>query len=148
MECIVVLSNLLPVKRYNFYLRKIVLQEMRGKSFLRVNWFEMSDLFSSLLIFTIIKTILSTFIFLQYISLSNVNLFSRLLFLWYVLRIVEIRVVWRRGSCLIFLKSQKVTNWKKSTVHKNAKMNTFTACFSKIAGFFPTLTKVGGDVIM
>ena len=33
------------------------------KSFLRENWFEMSDLFSSLLIhvFTIIKTILSTF---------------------------------------------------------------------------------------
>jgi hypothetical protein len=28
--------------------------------FLRENWFEMSDLFSSLLIFTIIKTILST----------------------------------------------------------------------------------------
>jgi hypothetical protein len=31
------------------------------KSFLRENWFEMSGLFSSLLIFTIIKTILSTF---------------------------------------------------------------------------------------
>jgi hypothetical protein len=31
------------------------------KSFLRENCFEMSDLFSSLLIFTIIKTILSTF---------------------------------------------------------------------------------------
>ena len=30
------------------------------KSFLRENRFEMSDLFSSLLIFTIIKTILST----------------------------------------------------------------------------------------
>jgi hypothetical protein len=28
-----------------------------------LNWFEMSDLFSSLLIFTIIKTILSTFFF-------------------------------------------------------------------------------------
>jgi hypothetical protein len=33
------------------------------KSFLRENLFEMSDLFSSLLIFTIIKTILSTFFF-------------------------------------------------------------------------------------
>jgi uncharacterized membrane protein YhdT len=33
------------------------------KSFLRENWFEMSDLFSSLLIFTIIKTILSTFFY-------------------------------------------------------------------------------------
>ena len=33
------------------------------KSFLRENWFEMSDLLSSLLIFTIIKTILSTFFF-------------------------------------------------------------------------------------
>jgi hypothetical protein len=32
-----------------------------GESFLRENWFEMSDLFSSLLIFTIIKTILSIF---------------------------------------------------------------------------------------
>jgi uncharacterized membrane protein YhdT len=32
-------------------------------SFLRENWFEMSDLFSSLLIFTIIKTILSTFFY-------------------------------------------------------------------------------------
>jgi hypothetical protein len=32
------------------------------KSFLRENTFEMSDLFSSLLIFTIIKTILSTFL--------------------------------------------------------------------------------------
>jgi hypothetical protein len=32
------------------------------------------------------------------ISLSNVNFFFRLLFLWHVLRIVEIRVVWRRGS--------------------------------------------------
>ena len=47
---------------FNFYLRKIVLQEMGGgKSFLRENLFEMSDLFSSLLIFTIIKTMLSTF---------------------------------------------------------------------------------------
>jgi hypothetical protein len=34
-----------------------------GGSFLRENSFEMSDLFSSLLIFTIIKTILSTFFF-------------------------------------------------------------------------------------
>jgi hypothetical protein len=33
------------------------------KSFLRENWFEMSDLFSSLLIFTTIKTILSTFFY-------------------------------------------------------------------------------------
>ena len=33
------------------------------KSFLRENLFEMSDLFSSLLIFTIIKTILSTFFY-------------------------------------------------------------------------------------
>ena len=33
------------------------------KSFLRENWFEMSDLFSSLLIFAIIKTILSTFFY-------------------------------------------------------------------------------------
>jgi hypothetical protein len=32
-----------------------------GEKNLRENWFEMSDLFSSLLIFTIIKTILSTF---------------------------------------------------------------------------------------
>ena len=48
---------------FNFYLRKIILQEVGGKSFLRENWFEMSDLFSSLLIFTIIKTILSTFFF-------------------------------------------------------------------------------------
>ena len=32
-----------------------------GESFIRENWFKMSDLFSSLLIFTIIKTILSTF---------------------------------------------------------------------------------------
>ena len=37
-------------------------------------------------------------IFLQYISLSNINFVSRLLFLWHVLRIVEIRVVWCRGS--------------------------------------------------
>ena len=36
------------------------------KSFLRENLFKMSDFFSSLLIFTIIKTILSTF-FLSYI---------------------------------------------------------------------------------
>ena len=43
----------------NFYLRKIVLQVGGGGSFLRENWFEMSDLFSPLLIFTIIKTILS-----------------------------------------------------------------------------------------
>ena len=28
----------------------------------------------------------------------NVKFYSRLLFLWHVLRIVEIRVVWRRGS--------------------------------------------------
>ena len=48
---------------FNFYLRKIVLQEMRGKSFLRENWFEMSDLFSSLLIFTIIKTIFKYILF-------------------------------------------------------------------------------------
>jgi hypothetical protein len=48
---------------FYFYLRKIVLQEVGGKSFLRENWFEMSDLFSSLLIFTIIKTILSTFFY-------------------------------------------------------------------------------------
>ena len=48
---------------FNFYLRKIVLQEVWGGSFLRENWFEMSDLFSSLLIFTIIKTILSTFFY-------------------------------------------------------------------------------------
>jgi hypothetical protein len=34
-----------------------------GELFLRENWFEMSDLFSSLLIFTIIKTILSSFFF-------------------------------------------------------------------------------------
>ena len=33
-----------------------------------------------------------------YISLSNVNFFSCLLFLWHVLHIVEIQVVWRRGS--------------------------------------------------
>ena len=33
------------------------------KSFLRENWFEMSDLLSSLLIFTVIKTILSTFFY-------------------------------------------------------------------------------------
>jgi hypothetical protein len=32
------------------------------KSFLRKNWFEISDLFSTLLIFTIIKTNLSTFV--------------------------------------------------------------------------------------
>ena len=40
-------------------LHKIVLQEVWwwGESFLRENWFEMNDLFSSLLIFTIIKTI-------------------------------------------------------------------------------------------
>jgi hypothetical protein len=49
---------------FNFYLRKIVLQEVGKKSFLRENWFEMSDLFSSLLIFTIIETILSTFFLL------------------------------------------------------------------------------------
>jgi hypothetical protein len=52
---------------FNFYLRKIVLKEVwggvGGRSFLRENWFEMSDLFSSLLIFTIIKTILSTFFY-------------------------------------------------------------------------------------
>jgi hypothetical protein len=36
---------------------------MGEKSFLRENWFEISDLFSSLLIFTIIETILSTFFF-------------------------------------------------------------------------------------
>ena len=36
---------------FNFYLRKIVLQEVWGESFL----IEMSDLFSSLLIFIIIK---------------------------------------------------------------------------------------------
>ena len=49
---------------FNFYLRKIVLQEVGGKSFIRENRFEMSGLFSSLLIFTIIKTILSTFFLL------------------------------------------------------------------------------------
>ena len=27
-------------------------------------------------------------------------------------------------------------------------MNIFTACFSKIAGVFPTFTKAGSDVIM
>ena len=43
---------------FNVYLRKIVLQEV-GESFLRENWFEMSGLFSSLLIFTISKTILT-----------------------------------------------------------------------------------------
>ena len=42
---------------FNFYLRKIVLQEVWGESFL----IKMSDLFSSLFIFTMIKTILSTF---------------------------------------------------------------------------------------
>jgi hypothetical protein len=41
-----------------FYNKKV---KNDHKSFLRENWFEMSDLFSSLLIFTIIKTILSTF---------------------------------------------------------------------------------------
>jgi glucan phosphoethanolaminetransferase (alkaline phosphatase superfamily) len=51
-----------------FYLRKIVLQEMRRTSFLRENWFEMSDLFSSLLIFLFALAekspfILSLFIF-------------------------------------------------------------------------------------
>jgi hypothetical protein len=35
------------------------------------NWFEMSDLFSSLLIFTIIKTILSTFFFTVYKFYKN-----------------------------------------------------------------------------
>jgi hypothetical protein len=50
-------------KLFNIYLCKIVHQEMGGKSFLRENCFEMTDLFSSLLIFTIIKTILSTFFF-------------------------------------------------------------------------------------
>jgi hypothetical protein len=37
--------------------------DIYGETFLREDWFEMSDLFSSLLIFTIIKTILSTFFF-------------------------------------------------------------------------------------
>jgi hypothetical protein len=42
------------------------------KSFLRENWFEISDLFSSLLIFTIIKTILSTFFILcQWLATSD-----------------------------------------------------------------------------
>jgi hypothetical protein len=54
-------------KHYYFLFAKedrcLVLQEVEGESFLRENWFEMSDLFSSLLIFTIIKTILSTFYF-------------------------------------------------------------------------------------
>jgi hypothetical protein len=58
---------------FNFYLRKIVLQEVVGVggSFLRENWFEMTDLFSSLLIFTIIKTILSTF-FLLFLNFTKI----------------------------------------------------------------------------
>ena len=44
---------------------------MGEKSFLRENWFEMSDLFSSYLIFTIIKTILSTF-FLVFLNFTKV----------------------------------------------------------------------------
>jgi hypothetical protein len=43
---------------------------MGEKSFLRENWFEISDLFSSLLIFTIIKTILSTFFFTKSYKMS------------------------------------------------------------------------------
>ena len=42
---------------FNVYLHKIALQEGGRELCLRENWFEMSDLFSSLLIFTIIKTI-------------------------------------------------------------------------------------------
>ena len=42
-----------------------------GKSFLRENWFEMSDLFSSLLIFTIIKTILSKH-FLLFLNFTKI----------------------------------------------------------------------------
>jgi hypothetical protein len=37
----------------------------------RENWFEMSDLFSSLLIFTTIKTILSTF-FLLFLNFTKI----------------------------------------------------------------------------
>ena len=56
---------------YNFFfLLKLALLHFFGilhgflwDRHLRENWFEMSDLFSSLLIFTIIKTILSTFFF-------------------------------------------------------------------------------------
>ena len=40
-----------------------------GESFLREIWFEMSDLFSYLLIFTIIKTILRTFVLLCLVNL-------------------------------------------------------------------------------
>ena len=42
-----------------------------GKLFLRENWFEMSDLFSSLLIFTIIKTILSKH-FLLFLNFTKI----------------------------------------------------------------------------
>ena len=43
------------------YFAEVKIKKLKTiKSFLRENWFEMSDLFSSLLIFTIIKTILST----------------------------------------------------------------------------------------
>ena len=59
------------VNFFYFYLHKIVLQEVGRKSFLRENWFEMSDLFSSLLIFTIIKTILSTF-FLLFLNFTKI----------------------------------------------------------------------------
>ena len=56
---------------FNFCLRKIFLQEVGEKLFLRENWFEMSDLFSSLLIFTIIKTLLSTF-FLLFLNFTKI----------------------------------------------------------------------------
>jgi uncharacterized membrane protein YhdT len=46
-------------------------KEVWEGSFLRENWFEMSNLFSSLLIFTIIKTILSTFFFTVSKSYKN-----------------------------------------------------------------------------
>ena len=52
---------------------------------------------------------------------------------------------------LIFLKSQKVNNWKKSTVH-NVDLPILTAYCSNarfwVAGVFPTFMKAGSDVIM
>ena len=56
---------------FNLYLRKIVLQEVGRKSILRDNWFEISDLFSSLLIFTIIKTILM-YMFLLFLNFTKI----------------------------------------------------------------------------
>ena len=49
--------------QFSNFLLEMIFPPFHGELFCGGNWFEMSDLFSSLLIFTIIKTILSTFFY-------------------------------------------------------------------------------------